>query len=131
MVVVPAIAAAILIGRRDGRAGLARWLRRVADARRIPGLGRWTVVIVAMPAIYLAAWLTMRSLDAPLPDFAFTWSSLAVLLVLYFTAAAAEELGWTAYATEALLPRWGVWATGVVLGIAWALWHLPGFISGG
>ena len=131
MVVVPAIAAAILIGRRDGRAGLGRWMRRVGDVARIRGAARWGVVLASMPAVYLSAWLVMRLLEVELPDFTASWSTVVALLALYFVAAAAEELGWTGYATDVLLPRCGVWATGAVLGVAWALWHLPGFINGG
>lgn len=131
MIVVPAVAAAILIGRRDGRAGLGHWLRRVADAGRIHGPGRWILVVASTPPAYLSAWAIMKLLDRPLPEMEVVWWIVPVLLAAYGVSAVAEELGWTAYATDTLLTRHGVWTTGAILGTAWALWHVPGYISGG
>jgi membrane protease YdiL (CAAX protease family) len=35
-----------------------------------------------------------------------------------------EELGWTGFATPRLRRRHGVFATGFIVGILWAAWHL-------
>jgi membrane protease YdiL (CAAX protease family) len=35
-----------------------------------------------------------------------------------------EELGWTGFATPHLLSRYGLFKSGVVLGIIWGVWHL-------
>jgi membrane protease YdiL (CAAX protease family) len=39
-----------------------------------------------------------------------------------------EELGWTAFATPTLRLRYGVLATGLIVGLPWAAWHLFGAV---
>ena len=36
-----------------------------------------------------------------------------------------EELGWTGFAIPSLRSRRGVLATGLIVGVLWAAWHLP------
>jgi membrane protease YdiL (CAAX protease family) len=36
-----------------------------------------------------------------------------------------EELGWTGFAVPSLRSRHGVLATGLIVGVLWAVWHLP------
>ena len=55
------------------------------------------------------------------------WLLLAVA-VFYF-AAIVEELGYTAYATDALQQRYNPLATALIIGIPWALWHLRSMIQ--
>ncbi len=35
-----------------------------------------------------------------------------------------EELGWTGFAIPTLRPRYGTLATGLMVGVPWAVWHL-------
>lgn len=44
--------------------------------------------------------------------------------------AAGEELGWRGYLQGVLIDRWGQVGGIVVLGLLWALWHLPGQLAG-
>jgi membrane protease YdiL (CAAX protease family) len=34
-----------------------------------------------------------------------------------------EEFGWTGFATPALRKKYGVWKSGLILGLIWAVWH--------
>ncbi|MGZ8725422.1 MAG: CPBP family intramembrane glutamic endopeptidase, partial [Aeromicrobium sp.] len=36
-----------------------------------------------------------------------------------------EEIGWRGYLTEKLLPGRGFWDAGWLVGVVWAVWHLP------
>ena len=56
---------------------------------------------------------------------------LAFLVVLFLATAVAEEAGWTGYATGPLLEHHGILATGVALGLAWALVHVVPDIQNG
>ncbi len=38
-----------------------------------------------------------------------------------------EELGWRGYVLDRLQERWSALASGLILGVLWALWHLPLF----
>jgi membrane protease YdiL (CAAX protease family) len=42
-----------------------------------------------------------------------------------------EELGWRGYLLPALQARWSSLTSSVVLGVIWALWHLPLFFMAG
>ncbi|MEU1631105.1 CPBP family glutamic-type intramembrane protease [Streptomyces sp. NPDC020096] len=44
--------------------------------------------------------------------------------MVFLLAAACEELGWSGYATDPMLRRWGLLTTGVLLGGFWGLWHV-------
>ena len=38
-----------------------------------------------------------------------------------------EETGWTGFATPHLQKRFSPWLSAVILGVLWAVWHLPGY----
>ena len=42
-----------------------------------------------------------------------------------------EEIGWRGFALPLLLERFGPWSASAVLGLMWALWHLPLFYMPG
>ena len=42
-----------------------------------------------------------------------------------------EEVGWRGFALPYLLGRWPALASSLVLGLVWALWHLPNFFLPG
>jgi membrane protease YdiL (CAAX protease family) len=42
-----------------------------------------------------------------------------------------EELGWTGFAVPRLRPRYGVLATGLIVGFLWGAWHFPLFSGSG
>src|SRR5215203_3283393 len=47
------------------------------------------------------------------------------LLILTFTDGLGEELAWRGFALPRLLTRYNALVASVVLGVIWALWHLP------
>ncbi len=125
----PAVAAAILIGRR-GRPALVRWLRAAVTAPP-----RWIAIAIGGPlAIYLAAAAALtlagysldlsatgRSLEYP----ALGVAGYAVASVIGYGFG--EELGWRGYALPRLAARRSSVRATLYLAGAWALWHLPLF----
>lgn len=127
----PLVAACVLVHREDGWAGVRRLFARLLDYQRIRDK-RWLVTaLLLLPTLYGLTYLVMRILGLSVPerlDFSF---GLWVPLVLFTIAAAVEELGYTAYATDALQDRFSALATSLLVGVPWALWHLPSMIQMG
>lgn len=126
---VPMLAGALLVWRHEGRAGVALFLRRAYDARRITS-AKWCVVIVLLaPAIYLLTYWIMRALDMPLPV---SWNIPAttpIVFLAFVVAAVGEELGYMGYAFEPLEARFGALRAAGLIGVPWALWHLPSMLQ--
>jgi membrane protease YdiL (CAAX protease family) len=51
-----------------------------------------------------------------------------LLLIFFFVLAAGEEVGWMGYAFETMQARSSALRAAILLGIIWALWHVPFFI---
>lgn len=129
---LPMTAAMILIGCREGAAGVRALARRAVDWRRISGPG-WIVVIVAtMPVITLASFAVAAgfgvSTAAPSAP---AWWLAPVLFALFLVMATGEELGWMGYAMDAMRRRWGALGACVLFSIPWTLGHVPSILLQG
>ncbi|MDH4280580.1 MAG: CPBP family intramembrane metalloprotease, partial [Acidimicrobiia bacterium] len=124
MIAAPVTAAAILVHRSRGTAGVAALLRRSFDHRRITSRRWYLPTILLLPLAMLVTYAMMRALGRPLPDSTtIRWRAVPVLLLVFFVGALAEELGWSGYALEPLQQRLGALGASLVLGIAWSVWH--------
>lgn len=125
----PTIAALILRYREGGGVAVRQLLARAHDYHRI-NARRWLAfAILLFPALYLLTWLAMRAIGLPVPLPAAPTSALLLAVAVFYFAAIVEELGYTAYATDALQQRYNPLATALIIGIPWALWHLRSMIQ--
>lgn len=125
----PFIAACILIHRENGGSGLKRFLCRVLDYRRI-GRKRWLITAVFLfPGLYVATYVAMRLAGLPVAQQLDVSASLLGALAMFTIAATLEELGYSAYATDALHRRFAAFNTAMLVGIPWAVWHLPSMMK--
>jgi membrane protease YdiL (CAAX protease family) len=55
----------------------------------------------------------------------------AYLILVLLLGPVPEELGWRGYALDRLQARWTAFGSSLLLGVAWAAWHLPLFFVKG
>jgi len=127
-VYAPAIAALLLIGFTAGWSGIGRFLSRLSLWRASPWW--YAFLLLGFPIISFAgAALKGNAMTAPV----FTESVAALLPLIAFMAVLGpvEEIGWRGFALP-ILQRWLVpFGAGLVLGVIWAVWHLPAFLLSG
>ena len=127
-VFAPALVAIALSARSGGEEGV-RTLLRPLFRWQVPNW-TWTFALGYMAAIKLLAAVVHRWLFGAWPRFGiepwFVMLAATVFSVLAF-GQAGEEVGWRGYALPRMSARWGVGPSSLVLGVIWAVWHLPLF----
>lgn len=128
-VFAPAIVALALTWQQGGRRAVRRLLARVVDWRRAP---RWYLFAIAfIPAVKLVAAVVHRLATGVWPQFGGPVYVMAAALLVSTWVQAGEEIGWRGYALPRLAQRLGLSVASMVLGVIWALWHLPHFYMPG
>lgn len=133
------VAAVVMTGILDGRAGIRALLRQFLVWR--VGLLWYGVVLLGPFAVDLVA-VALYAAGGGVPDFRHPyalqivgpsfdlWAVLPVFfLVGVFTNG--EEIGWRGFALPRLQARHSALVASLVIGIVWALWHIPKFLTAG
>jgi CAAX protease family protein len=120
MLAGPTVAGLLLTGVLDGRGGLLRIWSSLLVWR--VGAGWYLYALVPAPVVaVLALWL----LGLSSPVFAAADKAAVVVPALVAGLSAIfEEVGWTGFAVPRFRGRHGVFATGLIVGVLWAAWHL-------
>ena len=124
----PPVAALLVTGLVDGRAGLRTFLRRWLLWR--VGVRWYVLALVGLPGLGLVVGLVSQDWS---DRFAGTGPSvlvtyLATLSFLLVLGGGQEEPGWRGFALPRMQERMGPLAASVVLGVLWGLWHVPVFV---
>jgi CAAX protease family protein len=125
MLVGPPVTGVLLTGLVHGRHGL-RDLRLRMLAWQAPGRA-YAIALLSAPLAVLLVLLGLSLVDpAFLPGIFRTPDKAGAIgfgVVVALGAGFFEELGWTGFAIPELRRRCGVFATGVMVGVLWGLWH--------
>src|SRR5204863_4301957 len=128
--IAPSLVALVLTAREHGPGGASAMLRRIIA--NIPGPKWWAFAILYMAVIKLTAALLHRLIAGHWPAFGHTPIGLMLVAIVFSTPVqAGEEIGWRGYALPRLAREVGLARASVMLGVIWALWHLPLFIIPG
>jgi membrane protease YdiL (CAAX protease family) len=123
-VFTPATAAAIMVYQNGRLPAVRSLLRRSFDAGRIRGRKWYLLIVLFNPVVAILSFQIMRKMGVAVPLPQPLTINVVPLCAFAFIAALGEEIGWTGYATEPFLRRWGVLLGGVLLGLVWSAFHL-------
>lgn len=128
--IAPSLVALALTARAAGSAGVRALLARIAPPQVA---ARWYVfALVYMGVIKLGVAALHRLATGAWPRFGdVPLYFIPFAIAISTPVQAGEEIGWRGYALPRLAARLGLRGAGVVLGLIWAVWHLPLFFVPG
>jgi membrane protease YdiL (CAAX protease family) len=122
----PAAAAAIIVHRESGRAGVVALLRKSIHLEAKIWLAPALLLMPVVSALSFAV-LRLSGVPVPAPQAGLTYA--LILCVASFVGALGEELGWSGYAIDPMQARWGALGASIVIGSIWALYHYIGLVQ--
>jgi membrane protease YdiL (CAAX protease family) len=122
----PAFSALAVTAWHEGRAAIGILLKRILI---VDVLVRYYVFAIGyLAAVKLAAALLHRAWLGVWPRFGTeSLAGIAVAVAFSTPFQAGEEIGWRGYALPRLAARMGLARASVLLGVIWAIWHVPQF----
>lgn len=127
----PFLAAFVMTGVTEGRAGVGRLLRQLVRWR--VGLWWYLFALVGIPVLVVLSVIVLPGVLASFQGFGVLAPVplLGVFVyVLFFGGPLGEEPGWRGFALPRLQKRHGPLVGSLILGPLWGLWHLPMFFTG-
>ena len=118
MLLGPSIAGIALMRFYDGKPGLRALFASIFWVR-VPVI--WWAALLIFPVAILAVLFLLKGFLSP----AYAPNHFWIGLLFGLPAGLLEEIGWTGFATRKLVTRGNVGWSSVLIGILWALWHLP------
>ncbi len=117
--------------RSEGKGAATKFLHSFLDFRS--GWKGYILPILIFGGSTFAAWFIPelvgeKRLPMLLPSI---WIFIPCLIFMIFLGGGQEEFGWRGYALPVLEKKFGLWYANIILGVIWALWHIPTwFITG-
>jgi membrane protease YdiL (CAAX protease family) len=135
--VSPILFAIILVYITQDREGRRDYWQRVIDFRRIGK--KWHVVILLTVPLLTALAALLDTLlggsgirlEAATRFLVQPLGILPFAIFTFFFGPFPEELGWRGYALDRMQIKWSALGSSLILGVVWALWHLPLFFIEG
>ena len=133
----PAIAEIILISRTHDKEQWRDYWHRIFDFRRI-GIKWFLLILLTFPVLNAVAILMSTLTGSALPEFETArnlltepWRILPYAIFILVFGPLPEELGWRGYALDGLQVKYNALLASFILGVAWAMWHIPLFFMKG
>lgn len=117
----PAIASYIVLKKNKRVGGLKEWLKNIFNVK-----ARFSsyLLTVFLSALYIVPSIIISGISKVQPFYMFFY-----FLPLALLAGGLEEPGWRYILQPELDKKFGYIFTSVIVGIIWALWHLPLYIT--
>lgn len=120
----PSLVAVLMTVIMNGGNGLRALLKRL-DPRTMNW--KWHGVVLLVVFLGTGCQLLILNLVGVGFDYSLFWKRIVWLFPLLILGPLSEELGWRGYALGRLQTRLNALLSSLIVGIVWALWHLPLF----
>jgi len=125
---VPSLLGIFLTWKKEGVSGLRKLGQHIIQFR----FGwRWYVFTFLIVIAGTAGQITINRLLGNTFNGTLFLTQLGSFLPLLILGPLSEEIGWRGYALERLQTRWNALTSSLIVGVVWALWHLPLFMMVG
>ncbi|MHC1739785.1 MAG: CPBP family glutamic-type intramembrane protease [Anaerolineaceae bacterium] len=125
---VPSLLGIFLTWKKEGLSGLRLLGRRIIQFK----LGwRWYVYTFLIVIAGTVGQLIINKLLGNTFPASLFLAKLGNFLPLLVLGPLSEEIGWRGYALGRLQTRWNALISSLIIGLIWALWHLPLFLMVG
>ena len=127
----PFAAAAILTRHEQGKEGAKAWRQKVFKLRGhikwclLAGLGLPFLIAIVHTTVYAFLYGLPNLQTEPPWYWLFPAIPVNVYIAVIYSSALGEEPGWQGYAMPHLLKQFTPIMACIILGILWAMWHLP------
>jgi membrane protease YdiL (CAAX protease family) len=118
MLLGPSVAGIVLTRIVDGKGGLQVLFSQMLRARVPP---RWYTALLLPPALVLSVLLVLERLVSPV----YAPNRFFMGILFGIPAGFLEEIGWMGYAFPKMRSESNGLVPSTLLGLLWALWHLP------
>jgi len=127
----PSLAAFLLVFRNEGKQGAKNLFKRLLQLR----LGNWYIpIFLLVPILLVLAHIinvVILGANFPITGLMLEPWWIPVVFIIFFILQFSEEFGWRGFVLERLQSKWNALTSSVILGVLWAIWHLPMFLSKG
>ena len=132
LAVLSPLLAAMLVSRFEpGGAGALAALRPLRDWRRVPAWWWYVIALWISPAL-LSGGVAIYKLAGGTEAIAyFSPPDTTERILAMFFIPLGEETGWRGFALPRLQQRYSRLGASVLVGIGWAIWHIPLFLATG
>ena len=123
----PGFAGIFLVWRHYGLKGLGSFFQRLT-LWRAP-MTSWLFLILGIPVLFYAGAAFKGTISDPFPFS--PWYQVLPALGLALFLGPIEEFGWRGLALPLLQRKFAPFWAGLLLGLIWAVWHIPAFLMSG
>jgi len=126
--IAPIGAAVILTCRKKKKGRIKKILKRSFDYKRIEKKIWYLPILLLVPFLFAIALGIMKFIGYSIPDPMFPIKAIPILFISFFIMALGEEIGWMGYAFKPMQNRLSTLGATLLLGLIWAIWHIPFYI---